>query len=62
MFSIAPEDLAFAPVSSTYSYGGIQDRGDMPFSIYGDVVLKNIYAIFDLVSPCIDLVLLRAAS
>lgn len=28
-------------------YGGIQSRGTMTFDIYGDVVLKSIYAIFD---------------
>lgn len=28
-------------------YGGIQSRGSMTFDIYGDVVLKSIYAIFD---------------
>ena len=31
------------------TYGGIQSRGDLPFSIYGDTFLKNVYCIFDVV-------------
>lgn len=49
-FTISREDLAFAPAGNGYSYGGIQSAGDLPFAIYGDVVLRNIYAIFDVVS------------
>lgn len=44
-FVIQPEDLAFAPVDSTYWYGGIQSRGDNPFDILGDAFLKSIYAV-----------------
>lgn len=46
-FAVQKEDLAFASVSSTMVYGGIQSRGDMDFDILGDTFLKGIYAIFD---------------
>ena len=38
-------------IGGGYCYGGCQSRGDLPFSILGDVFLKNVYAIFDVVSP-----------
>lgn len=41
------EDLSYADAGSGYTYGGIQSRGNLPFSIYGDTVLKSMYAIFD---------------
>lgn len=46
-FAVQKEDLAFASVSSTMVYGGIQSRGDLDFDILGDTWLKGIYAIFD---------------
>ncbi|KAF2812043.1 aspartic proteinase precursor [Mytilinidion resinicola] len=46
-FPVQKEDLAFASVSSTMVYGGIQSRGDLDFDILGDTFLKGIYAIFD---------------
>lgn len=46
-FTINPENLAFADAGNGMVYGGIQSRGTMTFDIYGDVVLKSIYAIFD---------------
>lgn len=46
-FTINKEDLAFADAGNGMVYGGIQSRGTMTFDIYGDVVLKGIYAIFD---------------
>ncbi|KAL1310706.1 hypothetical protein AAFC00_000964 [Neodothiora populina] len=46
-FTINKEDLAFADAGNGMVYGGIQSRGSMDFDIYGDVVLKSIYAIFD---------------
>lgn len=46
-FTIQKEDIAFADAGNGYLYGGIQSRGDMTFDIYGDTVLKGIYAIFD---------------
>lgn len=36
-------------MANGYTYGGIQSRGDLPFDIYGDTFLKNVYAIFDVV-------------
>ena len=44
------EDLAFADAGNGMTFGGIQSRGNMPFSIYGDTCLKAMYAIFDQVS------------
>lgn len=46
-YTINKEDLGFADAGNNMTYGGIQSRGDMTFDIYGDVVLKSIYAIFD---------------
>ena len=50
MFYINREDLAMAPIGNGTSYGAIQSCGDLPFCIYGDTFLKNVYAIFDVVS------------
>lgn len=47
-FTIQKEDIAFADAGQGYLYGGIQSRGDMTFDIFGDTVLKGIYAIFDI--------------
>ncbi|KAK3709088.1 hypothetical protein LTR37_011067 [Vermiconidia calcicola] len=47
MFHINTEDLGYADIGNGYTFGGIQSRGDLPFSIYGDTFLKNVYAIFD---------------
>ena len=49
MFAINKEDLAYADIGNGMTFGGIQSRGDLPFSIYGDTWLKSCYAIFDLV-------------
>jgi len=46
-FAVQKEDLAFASVSDTMVYGGIQSRGDLTFDILGDTFLKGIYAVFD---------------
>ncbi|KAI9727796.1 MAG: hypothetical protein M1834_007943 [Cirrosporium novae-zelandiae] len=46
-FTIQKEDLGFVEASSGWIYGGIQSRGDMTFDIFGDTVLKGIYAIWD---------------
>ncbi|KAF2797487.1 acid protease [Melanomma pulvis-pyrius CBS 109.77] len=42
------EDLGFADAGNDMVYGSIQSRGDMDMDIYGDAVLKAIYAIFDM--------------
>lgn len=44
------EDLGYADAGNGMTYGGIQSRGNMTFSIYGDTCLKGMYAIFDQVS------------
>lgn len=41
------EDLSFCPVGDGKVYGGIQSRGSLPFNLYGDTVLKAMYAIFN---------------
>lgn len=46
-FTINKEDLAYSDAGNGMVYGGIQSRGSMEMDIYGDVVLKSIYAIFD---------------
>jgi len=42
------EDLGFADAGNGMVYGSIQSRGTMNMDIYGDAVLKAIYAIFDM--------------
>ena len=39
------EDLGFADAGNGMAYGSIQSRGDMDMDIYGDAVLKAIYAV-----------------
>jgi hypothetical protein len=39
------EDLGFADAGNGMVYGSIQSRGDMDMDIYGDAVLKAIYAV-----------------
>ncbi|KAK7454309.1 hypothetical protein CaCOL14_005567 [Colletotrichum acutatum] len=46
-FVIQKEDLAFAPASDGFWYGGVQSRGSNEFDILGDAFLKSIYAIWD---------------
>jgi hypothetical protein len=47
MFTMHKQDLAFANAGNGMTYGGIQSRGNLNFSIYGCSVLKGMYAIFD---------------
>jgi hypothetical protein len=42
------EDLGFADAGNGMVYGSIQSRGNMDMDIYGDAVLKAMYAIFDM--------------
>jgi hypothetical protein len=39
------EDLGFADAGNGMVYGSIQSRGDMDMDIYGDAVLKAMYAV-----------------
>jgi len=39
------EDLGFADAGNGMVYGSSQSRGDMDMDIYGDAVLKAIYAV-----------------
>ncbi|KAK7186398.1 hypothetical protein DPSP01_012226 [Paraphaeosphaeria sporulosa] len=42
------EDLGFADAGNGMLYGSIQSRGSMDMDIYGDAVLKAMYAVFDM--------------
>jgi hypothetical protein len=43
---IEKEHLEFAPAGDpAFVFGGIQGRGSLPINIYGDVFLKNVYAV-----------------
>jgi len=39
--------LNYAPVSNTLCFGGVQPNIGMGFSIFGDVFLKSVFAVFD---------------
>lgn len=41
------EDLGFADAGNGMVYGSIQSRGSMDMDIYGDAVLKAMYAVSD---------------
>lgn len=43
--SFQKEDLGFADAGNGMVYGSIQSRGSMDMDIYGDAVLKAIYAV-----------------
>ena len=47
LVTVQKEDYGFADAGNGMVYGSFQDRGNMPLSIYGDAVLKSMYAIFD---------------
>lgn len=49
--TIAAEELAFQDLGNGYYYGGIQSVGDLGFDIWGDIFLKNVYAVFDADAP-----------
>ncbi|KAI4687809.1 uncharacterized protein J4E88_003400 [Alternaria novae-zelandiae] len=48
MVTFQKEDLGFADAGNGMVYGSIQSRGSMDMDIYGDAVLKAMYAIFDM--------------
>lgn len=45
MVSFQKEDLGFADAGNGMVYGSIQSRGSMNMDIYGDAVLKAMYAV-----------------
>ena len=45
MVAFQKEDLGFADVGNGMVYGSIQSRGSMDMDIYGDAVLKAMYAV-----------------
>ncbi len=49
-YKINKEDLAYSTVGADMYYGGIQSCGSNPFSILGDVFLRSVYCVFDVVS------------
>jgi len=46
-FVISGSLLNYAPVSSSLCFGGLQPNTGMGFSIFGDVFLKSVFAVFD---------------
>jgi hypothetical protein len=46
-FTVPGELIAFADMGNGTTFGGIQSRGSLNFSIYGDVALKAVYTVFD---------------
>ena len=47
LVTIQKEFLGFQDSGNGMVYGSFQSRGNLPFSIFGDAVLKNMYCIFD---------------
>lgn len=47
MVTFQKEDLGFADAGNGNVYGSIQSRGSMDMDIYGDAVLKAMYAVSD---------------
>jgi len=45
MVTFQKEDLGFADAGNGMMYGSIQSRGSMNMDIYGDAVLKAMYAV-----------------
>lgn len=50
---VPSEHINYVPIrpGSATCFGGIQSNGGLPFSIFGDVFLKNQYVVFDSMGP-----------
>ena len=46
-FTVPGSYINFAPISSTQCFGGIQANTGIGFTIFGDIFLKAVFAIFD---------------
>lgn len=46
-FVVPGSYINYAPASLTKCFGGIQSDQGLPFSIFGNIFLKTVYAIFD---------------
>jgi len=46
-FTIPGSYLNYAPISSTTCFGGLQSNTGIGFSIFGDIFLKSVFAVFD---------------
>lgn len=40
--------LTYATISDSTCYGGIQSRGNLDFSLFGDIFLKSQYVVYDM--------------
>jgi hypothetical protein len=40
--------MNYSQVNSRWCYGGIQNQGDIPFSVFGDILLKAQFVVFDM--------------
>jgi len=46
-FTVPGSYINYAPVSASTCFGGIQANTGIGFTIFGDIFLKSVYAIFD---------------
>lgn len=46
-FTVPGSYINYAPLSTTTCFGGIQSDSGIGFSIFGDIFLKSVFAVFD---------------
>lgn len=46
-FTVPGSYVSYAPLSSSVCFGGIQADTGIGFSIFGDIFLKSVFAVFD---------------